>query len=352
MLSELSVTRIHGASPHRSDSRLFHIHSLKRLAAEKMSAETQDSSQSPPEKKSNTTLLILLVILALGVAGLMYDRRVARPGVEKAYDDLISLVEKTNRNVQESVNPEDVRAVVGRAPVSNFDDGEDFVEVFAWRSGLPIRTHKLYAVYKEQHGQKVFYRHAKFKYDMQADVIEIPKAIVIEGDPDDPDNGDPSADGGDDAMPGGAVAQGGAGPGGGGRNFDPEARFTESDEDGDGLLKGDEINPRMQENLSETDTDGDGAVSKEEFMARMEEVAARFQGGGAGGGGSAGGDGGATDSQGYSTRPPGAPIIQRGEGGEEESADADAEPESEDSESEDSEPEDSEPEEDATGDQS
>ena len=79
-----------------------------------MSAETNEPSQVTPEKKSNTTLLVLLVILGLGVAGLVYDRRVARPGVEKAYDDLVALVEKTNRSVTESVNPEDVQAVVGR----------------------------------------------------------------------------------------------------------------------------------------------------------------------------------------------------------------------------------------------
>ncbi len=249
-----------------------------------MSAETNDSSQVTPEKKSNTTLLVLLVILGLGVAGLVYDRRVARPGVEKAYDDLVALVEKTNRSVTESVNPEDVQAVVGRAPVSSFDEGDDFIEVFAWRSGLPIRTHKLYAVYTEQHGEKVLYRHAKYKYEKKGDVIAIPDLKTIEVDPE----ADTSGEGDDVAAAGGAGGEeasaggggpGGGGPGGGGRTFDPEARFTAADADGDGVLREDEISDRMQESLSEIDTDGDGEISKAEFMARMEAIAARSRGG-------------------------------------------------------------------------
>jgi polyisoprenoid-binding protein YceI len=50
---------------------------------------------------------------------------------------------------------------------------------------------------------------------------------------------------------------------------DPEARFKERDADGDGKLVGDELPPRMKQNLDAFDGDGDGAVSLDELNERM-----------------------------------------------------------------------------------
>lgn len=65
----------------------------------------------------------------------------------------------------------------------------------------------------------------------------------------------------------------------GGRNFDPVARFTQQDANGDGKLTADEWSERMKERAPGMDTDGDGAVSLDEYKTAM----ANFTPGGAGG---------------------------------------------------------------------
>ena len=43
-----------------------------------------------------------------------------------------------------------VRETLGMEPSDTFEEANgDMVEVFAWRNGLPIRTHKLFTVYKK-----------------------------------------------------------------------------------------------------------------------------------------------------------------------------------------------------------
>lgn len=87
---------------------------------------------------------------------------------------------------------------------------------------------------------------------------------------------------------GGAARGGGGGRGG----FDPAERFKSFDQDGDGLLKGDEINAR----LSGSKFAEDGQVSLEEFQAAFEEMRSQMAAGGGhshgGGGHSHGGGGG------------------------------------------------------------
>jgi HlyD family secretion protein len=74
---------------------------------------------------------------------------------------------------------------------------------------------------------------------------------------------------------------GSPGSGGGGRPFDPVARFQQQDANGDGKLTPDEWSERMKDRAPGMDTDGDGAVSLEEYKTAM----ANFTpGGGAGGG--------------------------------------------------------------------
>lgn len=60
----------------------------------------------------------------------------------------------------------------------------------------------------------------------------------------------------------------GEGEGGGGRGgFDPEAFFNGRDEDGNGILAGEEIPEQMRDRMETIDTNEDGEISKAEFDA-------------------------------------------------------------------------------------
>ena len=117
--------------------------------------------------------------------------------------------------------------------------------------------------------------------------------------------------GGPGDAPMASMGGGGSGGGqGGGRSFDPEAFFAERDEDGDGLLAGDELSERMRGGLEQTDTDKDGAVSLDEFLAAIARMrASRSQGGGGGGGG-----GGGLSGQAGLMQLPDDPFAEGGEG--------------------------------------
>lgn len=89
----------------------------------------------------------------------------------------------------------------------------------------------------------------------------------------------------------------GGGPGGpGGPMGDPSQmvdRMMSADQNGDGKLTADEVDPRMGMMLRGADQDGDGAVSKDELTTAVEQMQQRMGGGGFGGpGGGFGGPGG------------------------------------------------------------
>lgn len=264
-----------------------------------MSAANSPDESKAPEKRSNTLLYILLAILALGVIGLVYDRQVARPALERASEDLARAVDASNRSLEDTVTPDDVEEVLGRSAVQSFEDGGDYVEVFAWRSGLPIRTHKLYAIYRDQGGEKVLYRQAIYKYESRGEVIPINELKTIEMTEEEAEaagneNDEGGGGGGRGGRPGGGEGDQGGGDDGnsddeagdneaGGIDSaeaarreqysgpptgtpDPEEQFELADFNDDGLLTETEIVGRMQDNLDEIDTDGDGAISESEYL--------------------------------------------------------------------------------------
>ncbi len=79
----------------------------------------------------------------------------------------------------------------------------------------------------------------------------------------------------------------GAGPGGpgGGRTFDPEQFFKETDKNSDGKWTPDEIPERFQQRVAAIDKDGDGSISWEEFRDRPRPNATVDRGAGVGGDG-------------------------------------------------------------------
>lgn len=266
-----------------------------------MSETSPQASQAGSGKLRQFVLLGILFVL---VIALLYDYRVARPSVEQAYDKIAEQSILVNRSSTEVFTNENVQELIGKQPSRTFEEPNgDLVEVYSWRSGLPIRTHDLFAVYKQNGGKWMFHRHAKFQHEASTDVsqhdvkggsvvaspIDVSELEDMEEGPDEggPSEGGGGFGGGGSGYAGSSAYQPGAGGPGGGRQFDPEAMFNESDQDGDGKLTGPEIPERARASLSEIDTDGDESISKEEWTARMEAMRARF-GRGPGGGGPSG----------------------------------------------------------------
>ncbi len=294
---------------------------------------SDDSKKQSDDNSGGIRSKVLVAILLIGLVALAYDYKVARPAVETAYNAITSRSTEVNAKSTEVFTDLDVHKLLGKEPSKTFNDANgDVVEVYSWRSGLPIKTHDLFAVYKPNGGKNLFYRHAKYKYEASGEVSDFSVLKTIEASDAASDDGETA---GMEAQDAGGGPGGGGGGGGqrGGGGWDPEAMFTENDTDGDGFLKDDEISDRMRENLAAIDTDGDGAVSKEEMMARS---AARR-----GGGGQPGGGGGVVVVAVYSQRPAHIPpIIKSDEASPEENSAAakaetetEAEPESEGDES-------------------
>lgn len=245
-----------------------------------MSKAANDKSEP---NRGGARRMILFAVLALLLVALAYDYGVARAGVETAYNKIVDRSAELNADSTKKFTNEDVRTLLGREPSRVFqdDDNGDTVEVFSWQSGVPFKTHDLFAVYKPNDGDLMFYRHAKFKYESSGDVSPFNVATIIEVEEGYTEDGD--GGGGDEGTD---PAGGGGGPGGGGGSWNPEAMFAENDANGDGVWTDDEIPSRARENMDDIDTDGDGAVSKDEWMARAQAMR-----GGRGGGQGRGGEG-------------------------------------------------------------
>ncbi|TWT50567.1 hypothetical protein Pla22_33100 [Rubripirellula amarantea] len=129
----------------------------------------------------NTLRIVLFAVLGLLLIGLAYDYLVARPGVDAAYDKIAARSVELNKLPDTYFTNSDVQELLGKQPSRTFEDSNgELVEVFSWRSGLPIKTHDLFAVYKPSDGKMLFNRHAKFAYESSNDVsIYAGETIVL-----------------------------------------------------------------------------------------------------------------------------------------------------------------------------
>jgi hypothetical protein len=219
---------------------------------------SDQSTTTSEDTSGKTRTKVLFGILGLALAALAYDYRVARVGVDSAYDQIQQRNVEVNAENTTMFTNLDVRELLDKEPSETFNDvNGDMVEVFSWRSGLPFRTHNLFAVYKSSAGKKMFYRHAKFNYEESKAVSNVSVPTGVQASEDELQAYQRQL-----GAPGGG--------GGGGDAFDPEAIFAERDVDGDGFWKEGEISGRIQEDLEFIDTDEDEAVSKDEWMARFQ----------------------------------------------------------------------------------
>ncbi len=256
-----------------------------------------DASQPVAAKGgSNPRQTILLGVLVLLGVALAYDYKVARPSVNAAYDKIAQKSMQVNSKSTEILTNLGVRETLGMEPSDTFEEANgDMVEVFAWRSGLPIRTHKLFTVYKKNGDNWLFHRHTTFIYESSAEVskhdtgverVVLPEESEAELSDSESGNmqgpteaGDPASEESGDESEGGAppAPAGGTDPFAGSSAFDPESQaraqpeqvFSDNDEDGDGKLAGPEVPQISTETRVKMDKDGDGVLTREEWMAEF-----------------------------------------------------------------------------------
>ena len=132
------------------------------------------SEASPSDQSSrggNPRQTIMLVILGLMIIALVYDYKVARPSVEGAYDQIAKKSIEVNSSGTDVLTNLGVRELLEMEPSDTFEEvNGDLVEVYSWRSGLPVRTHNLYTVYKKNTGKWMFHRHSSFIFESSKDV--------------------------------------------------------------------------------------------------------------------------------------------------------------------------------------
>ena len=114
---------------------------------------------------SKLRLPVLLAILLLLMFAAWYDYKVARPGVNDAFDIVTRLHRKHSGSVTMPVmTNQDVQQAVGASPSYVVTKHDHQIEVYAWTAGLPFRSHDLYVVYyKGDRNENLrFARHYKF----------------------------------------------------------------------------------------------------------------------------------------------------------------------------------------------
>jgi hypothetical protein len=133
--------------------------------------------------------------LFLLVIGLIYDYQVARPGVNQAYDKIMEKNTAVNMSSTNIFTNKDVQELLAKQPSRTFTEPNgDYVEVYSWRSGLPVRTHDLFAVYKKSGDNWLFHRHAKFKHEGSTDISKFDDVEPLRVQTDGTSMPDPEAD--------------------------------------------------------------------------------------------------------------------------------------------------------------
>jgi hypothetical protein len=120
---------------------------------------------------SNLRQFVLIGLLVLLVIALVYDYKVVRPSVNTAYDRIAEESMLKNMRSTEVFTNKDVQELLAKTPSRTFEESNgNFVEVYSWRSGLPIRTHDLFAVYKKNGENWLFDHHTKYEHEPAEEV--------------------------------------------------------------------------------------------------------------------------------------------------------------------------------------
>ncbi|QDT09882.1 hypothetical protein [Planctomycetes bacterium K23_9] len=227
---------------------------------------------------------ILFSVLLVGGVALAYDHLVARPAVAAAYDQITQESRKLNGQAGETFSNDDVRKLLGKEPAEEFRDGLEYVEVYDFSGGLPGCPHRLYAVFKTIGSSKLFYRHAKFKFESRYEVSPIADSFVpfhtvkeyAEYDAARRRYEEETREQREEYFRAHGATQ----------SYDREfftTMFALHDYDGDGELNQDEMPPFIQQQIVYFDLDGSLTVSLDELDERLTGLKAELSGQQAGG---------------------------------------------------------------------
>jgi len=121
--------------------------------------------------------MVLLLILALLLFALWYDYKVARPAVDQAFETIAKYNSEVNSSAgRKYLTDKDVQEKLQRTPSDSYIEGVYQIEVYSWRSGLPIRSHNYYAVYSAG-TPLVFLKH--FKFTLPKDELKLDSDVVL-----------------------------------------------------------------------------------------------------------------------------------------------------------------------------
>jgi hypothetical protein len=140
---------------------------------------SEQQGQPPSSKGRNPTALairsVLLVILVVLLAALLYDRFVAAPRANKAYDAVDALLTAAEQpSMGENTRPVtdvEVKSAIGEPGHPREDAGQFAIDRYSWRRGLLFTSYDLYVVFhKDAGGQLVLYQIYKNERPAAADL--------------------------------------------------------------------------------------------------------------------------------------------------------------------------------------
>jgi len=175
------------------------------------------SHERPPTSPSSgksTVLrqLALFILLIVLIGAFAYDRKMARPAAELAYENIENAVNERTASPLPPLNSDDIRAIVGKDPAYKKMGPNKYVEKYAWTAGLPWKQYWIWVAYSPLE-EKSIKDNKKPIFDLHFLNEELP----IEADP---DYVSPRIDAPPPAEP---VAAGASG-GGGRRSRDPKGK--------------------------------------------------------------------------------------------------------------------------------
>ncbi len=121
---------------------------------------SEQQGQPPSAKSRNPTMLalrgLLLVILVVLLAALVYDRFVAAPRLNQAYDAVDALLTDAEQpsmgEIKKPVTDVDVKSAIGEPEHPREDAGQFAIDRYSWRRGLLFTSYDLYVVYHKDAG--------------------------------------------------------------------------------------------------------------------------------------------------------------------------------------------------------
>jgi hypothetical protein len=159
-----------------------------------------NEASSSDKKSGGMRQWILLGLLAVMACAIVYDYQIARPTVVQAFDTLDTASQKINRAGTDVMTNDKVQEVLEKKPSRSFDDGPKVVEEFHFTSGLIVKPHKLFAVYRKRGDELVFERAEVFVYEPANGSSTETTFVEVEMDTE-----EPSSDGGGQAAPSAAA---------------------------------------------------------------------------------------------------------------------------------------------------